>query len=330
MNTSPLNSSTGDVVTPESFGDRMDDPSLELNMAQLELLHNFCTSTCYTMSRNPVIQTIWRVTAPKIGLGCPFAMRAMLAMSAFQLARSQPEQREFYIAQANYHHDIALRIVTSILPGITKETCSGLYIFAALTCLISCAKPRPAGDFLFVGDRGIAEWLQLFKGTRFIVSQFLDILLSGPLEPIITSGKRRHDMRFSATNINPPYLQELRRVMFANNPALPHAAIYNAAIDELGRTFACLEEVSEQPHESSDVFMWMIFVPDEYLTLLSERVPEALVIFAFYCVALKQLEWAWWMEGNSSQLIAGIYQLLGVEHRIWIQWPIEQLGFVAT
>src|ERR1700733_5392887 len=37
-----------------------------MNMTELELLHNYSTSTAYTLSRHPVVQSVWRVTVPQI------------------------------------------------------------------------------------------------------------------------------------------------------------------------------------------------------------------------------------------------------------------------
>jgi hypothetical protein len=54
-----------------------------------------------------------------------------------------------------------------------------------------------------------------------------------------------------------------------------------------------------------------------------------LSIFAFSGVILKNLEFHWWMSGNSAHLLSSIYRLLDKEHRLWIHWPMIQVGWVA-
>lgn len=317
------------AVTPEASPS--DDASLDLNMNQLELLHNYSTATCYTLSRNPLLQTIWRISVPQVGLTSTFAMRAIMAMSALHLAHYKPAHKASYVAIANHHHELALRAVTGTLPNITKDNCEALYVFAALTCLISCAKPRKPGDFLLVGNRGISEWLQLFRGTRFIIDHADSVLRAGPLGPMFSIGHRRMQLREAAAIKNEDQLLDLRRLIDQQtNLSQETQNIYVEAINELSKSFAMSSELGPQGCESADVFVWVFRISDEYLALLSKRSPEAMVIFAYFCVVLKELEWAWWMQGWSSHLVSGIYHALNHEYRIWIRWPIEQIGFVPT
>jgi hypothetical protein len=42
------------------------------------------------------------------------------------------------------------------------------------------------------------------------------------------------------------------------------------------------------------------------------------------------LDSCWWMEGWATHLIAKIYHLLDEEHRLWIRWPIEEIGWIPS
>lgn len=301
-----------------------------MGMTELELLHNYSTSTSYTLSRHPVLQSVWRIIVPQIGFSSIYVMRAILALSALHLAYHRPTQKEFYISQALLHHETALRIANSILPDITQENCSGLYLFAALTCLISCAKPRIPGDFLLVGERGISDWLILFRGTRLIIDSADGNLKSGPLEPMFRIGARRAQLREIGLNTNHDHLLELQRLIKETVTDQRMLETYETAINEMGKSFATVYSIGSQSCETSDVFIWLFLVPDEFLELLSQRQPGALCIFAYYCVVLNQLDSMWWIKGWSTHLISGIYHSLDYEHQHWIQWPIEQIGWIPS
>lgn len=261
-----------------------------MNMTELELLHNYSTSTAYTLSRHPVVQSVWRVTVPQIGFSSTYVMRAILALSALHLAYYRPTQKEFYISQALLLHETALRMANPILPDITQENCSSLYLFAALTCLISCAKPRIPGDFLLVGESGISDWLILFRGTRLIIYSEIETLKSGPLGPMFSIGSRRFKLREKGSGANDDE--------------------HDTAIHEIGKSFVAINSLESETCEITDVFIWLLGVSEE-----------------FFSVVLHRLNSVWWVEGWSTHLISSIYHALDHEHQHWIQWPIEQLGW---
>lgn len=298
-----------------------------MNMTELELLHNYSTSTAYTLSRHPVVQSVWRVIVPQIGFSSTYVMRAILALSALHLAYYRPTQKDFYIGQALLLHDTALRMANPILPDITPENCSSLYLFAALTCLISCAKPRIPGDFLLVGKSGISEWLNLFRGTRLIIYSEIGTLMSGPLGPMFSIGSRRLGLREMGLGANDEHLLELQRLIKETVTEQKRLETYDTAIHEIGKSFVTINSLEPERCEITDVFVWPLGVSEEFLELLSQRQPEALCIVAYFSVVLHQLNSVWWIEGWSTHLISSIYHALDHEHQHWIQWPIEQLGW---
>ena len=300
-----------------------------MNMTELELLHNYSTSTAYTLSNHPVVQSVWRVIVPQIGFSSTYVMRAILALSALHLAYYRPTQKDFYISQALLLHDTALRMANSILPDITRENCSSLYLFAALTCLISCAKPRVPGDFLLVGESGISEWLIHFRGTRLIVRSAEGTLKSGPLGPMFSIGSRRLQLREVGMGAKDgEHLLELQRLIKETVTEQKLLETYDRAIHEIGKSFVTINSLESERCEITDVFIWLLGVSEEFLGLLSQRKPEALCIVAYFSVVLHRLNSVWWIEGWSTHLISGIYHALDHEHQHWIQWPIEQLGWI--
>ena len=166
-----------------------------LNMLDLELLHNFCTSTCYTLHSDPTLKTLWRLNVPRLGFKYDFVMHGILSLSALHLASTRPEQREWYISHAMLQNQAALGLVTSIPLNITDENCSAIYLFSILTFILKLASPRKPGDLLVIGESGLQEWLILFRGMQAIIQASHEPLQSGVLGPMFSVGARRLRLR---------------------------------------------------------------------------------------------------------------------------------------
>jgi len=80
----------------------------------------------------------------------------------------------------------------------------------------------------------------------------------------------------------------------------------------------------------ADIFIQAFRVSKDYLFLLRDRTQEALAIFTCICVVLRQLESHLQMKGCGSHFIFRIYHLPDEEHRLWIRWPIEEIGRVPA
>ncbi|KAF8857555.1 hypothetical protein BDZ45DRAFT_674606 [Acephala macrosclerotiorum] len=308
-------------------------PLPTLNLIDLELLHNYVTSTAFTLHTDPAMKTMWRINVPQLGFQNDFVMRGILALSALHMARYKPERRDFYMSQAIIQHQAGLRMTTGLLASITKENCSAIYLFSGLTLYFTLASPRKPGDFLLVGENGIADWLYLVKGTNFIIESSEEYLFSGPLGPMFIAGRRRTEIKEQmlqecAGQDDP--LTQLSLLISETSPDRQNLHIYMAAIHTLRKSFVFHYKQAPAGHETGDIFFWVFKVPDEYLQLLKQHTQESLAIFAYFCVVLKRLDAHWWMEGWSTHLMARIWNLLDEEHRLWIRWPVEEIGWIPS
>ncbi|KAL3425534.1 C6 zinc finger protein [Phlyctema vagabunda] len=304
----------------------MNESSMSLNLTDLELLHNFTTQTFSTLAFDPLLRNLWRINVPQLAFNYGFVMRGILAVSALHLAYYKPSKREYYLAQAMRQHQTALNTGIGMLSNVTEENCSAIYIFSVLTFFFTLGSPRKAGHFLLIENNGIAEWLYLLRGTRTIVESCLDALRNGILGPMFRVGDRRLALYETA-----PGLEQLSELgSYAKNSCTDpeKLQVYLGAIEELDRSFALIYNSGVQSVETAHIFLWVFRISEEYLQLLREGSQEALAIFAYGCVLLKHLDCHWWMDGWSTHLISRTYYLLDEEHRLWIRWPIEEIGWI--
>lgn len=184
-------------------------------------------------------------------------------------------------------------------------------------------------DTLFSDENtGLVEWISVLRGTRAVIESSSQTLLhDGPLGPLFTIGQRRVQAQASSS-AHTDYLCELQRLVNEATTNSDEIDTYNQSINSLRLTFNVVFNKQPDTYEDTDVFVWLYKLSDHFLELLSQKKPEALVILAHFSVLLKQLDDRWWINGWSTRLISQIYRALGEEYRLWIVWPIREVGWV--
>ncbi|RDI88019.1 hypothetical protein Vi05172_g1833 [Venturia inaequalis] len=291
------------------------------DMLQLELLHNWTTSTCYTLS--PDAREEYRIEAPKFAFSHPFVMHAIMAISALHLAYLRRDRREFYLFHAKAHHEAGLRIASGVLSAMDDKSCVAMWVFSTLCCVFATARPRNFGDFVIVGEKGQADWFIILRGSRHILESSSDALLNSPFGPMFQIGAARGKLREKATLDN-DVTASLRQNIVDSGLDEGTLALYNAAIDELRKSFAVV--YSQTKAELGDVFRWLWCIDDGFIRHLQDKKPAALSILAYFAVLTHSFSSLWWMEGFSRHIVATVYRFLDHSHRHWIRWPIQEVG----
>ncbi|KAL6884438.1 hypothetical protein GGI43DRAFT_419517 [Trichoderma evansii] len=311
----------------------------QLNMLDLELLHNFSIVTHSTLSNDSLLQQLWKITIPKIGLQCDYIMLSTLAVSALHIASYRPAEKALYISKAIFYHQVASRKAMKELGTITSEIpierAEHLYLFSILTIYVALASPRREYGSLLLGESGCPEWMSLLRGTKSLLVLMGERVHTGPLSRLFVHGQKR--WLAMHPEIEPGYqdnlsdnspfvkLQTWLEESVANRETLK---VYLSAVSELRATFRLLEGGWQL--DGTDVFVWVWEVADEFLSFLEVPTQEAVAIFAHFCVLLKKLDNQWWLKGWGDHLMSRAYHMLDNQHKLWIQWPIEQIGWVAS
>ena len=81
--------------------------------------------------------------------------------------------------------------------------------------------------------------------------------------------------------------------------------------------------VNPEMNMSSRVISWFSTISDDYLYMLEEKKPEALVLAIYYCSVLKKLEHLWWLKGKAENLLNTLVDALGGGWERWTKWPVE-------
>lgn len=226
----------------------------------------------------------------------------------------------------------------ALMADPTPAEAESLFLFSALTIYFALGCPRRDDRFLLVGESGFPDWMFLLQGTRTFIA-IAGERLGGVLAPLIANAKDCWEARLGRPDAGAAVhrrLDELRDLVRRREPDPARRAAYGHALDELHRSFAIFTTAGHGDGDGgrpvrcdlTDAFVWIHEVAGDLLPLLREATQEAVAIFAFFSVFLKRAGSQWYVQGWADHLIAKCYDLLDAEHRLWIQWPLEEIGWI--
>lgn len=311
----------------------------------LELMHHYLTSTYMTLGWRDDLQDMWKMTIPKLAMRHKFLMHNLLSVAALHIASlssssslsssiSNPAEtratQSTYISLAIHHHNIALRDYSSRLQNITRENGASLFTCAALIVIssFSLAILRPQHDQeTTLSKKGPVEDFcglsVLLRGTKLVLGEMWDWVRQSEVGPIIMGQNSYHGVVLSDDIVAALGQLRERNELLLNHQSGRDKEAYTLAIDGLAD---CFQLISPQNAHKGTVLKWPIIVRQEFLALLGERQPMALVILAHYGVILHEIRDVWWVMGWGGQLIKEINRLVDDEWRSLVAWPMIRIS----
>jgi hypothetical protein len=310
--------------TPEA-----DNISFEWDPVALELMHNYSTATCFTLSDNPMLQSFSQLDLPNIGFSQEHVLRLILSLSAIHLSRFRPTKQTFYLAHAEKHYQAGFRIASRLLQDRKREDCQSLLLFATMCNIFRLAKGPSPGDSLFFDNNGPAEWISLFRGIKPLLEIYSEDIQNGILSSMIQAGISL-DSPDDTQLPEPDQLGRLRVMIDQSSSSQEDSQTLNNAVDNLNILFSPRIGSDGQRATLSmqSVGFWFYRCSYEFAVLLQKRHPAALTILAHACCALNDLSSNWLMAGWAPHLLAGIWEDLPPRDFPWIRWPIQQIGWI--
>lgn len=323
---------TSGISTPDTS---LSCESHEAIHEEARLLEHFQSSTCFELGYSAINISCWHSDVPELAAKYPFLQHGIIACAALHLAFLNPSEGQRYRLVAAHHQDIALPEFRSEIKDANISNYLALLAFTQLLITHCFAADQHDEDLLLVqgqDDLSLPDWLQVIRGSCGIfkpVSQYVASLpnIAAMLElDLRDRSPERSD-----------YDRHLRGLFNLVNSNMAHNIEENfkgssshllSTLHLLSRAFTKAQEA-----QSRNVYglwaalqVWPVRVPQEYFNLLKQRHPIALILLAHYCILLLPLEVNWYMNGYSRRLITRIYGQLDKEWRLWLQWPLEEIG----
>ena len=294
-------------------------------MGDLELLHHFTTETCFTLSNQAQSHRLWQVAVPREGFQHAFLMHGILAVAALHLSGLKPEKQEAYRQTAAQHQDRALSLFRSVMPTITESNCHAFFALSSLIVVFAFAAPRARHSLAFTKDSDEpTEWLSLIRGVRSILMSVWPWVKNGSLGGLLPDGIEQPNPRELSEAAENQFHQLLRLCAGVSAEADVVDA-YRETIHGLRTCYVKLYTKAPTECEVSIAFLWPVMIPQNFVTMLNSRAPEALIILAHYCVILHHLDGYWWKSGWTGHLLDNIYRVLDESWHSWIQWPTSMI-----
>lgn len=282
------------------------------------------TRTTATLLSDPVKHKIFRDDYTEVGFTKPYVLHAILAVSALHLYHLQPTEPE-YIAQAIAHHDAAIRLVQPSLVKLTEAESIPVFAFTAMTAIYSLAETSHNRSPEVSRHRGdpIDEMLscfQLQRGVKAVIAPFYWYLCRSWMGTIIQYPKSHGDPVIAEVKKNIP--NDAALMDMANSIADPPSRdAYIHAVDTL---LDCIAIVAADRTDSSRyrfVLQWPIDLAMEVLDDIKKREERALVLLAYYTVAMSMSSDKWWLSKWPRILLPHILDILGNKWAEVLQWP---------
>lgn len=98
--------------------------------------------------------------------------------------------------------------------------------------------------------------------------------------------------------------------------------IFSSTLSHLSKLLTGLDTDAELVSLS---FMWVCDVPAEFIELVQDHDPLALVVLAHYCVVLHRLRERWWVATWGERVLDDINGILGVSWSRELEWAVKMV-----
>lgn len=243
--------------------------------------------------------------------------------------------------EATQHHEIAVAGFHECVNDISQDKSEALLAWSILNLLYVFSVTRQLADTVernsprLRKDRLLGtEWIPMTRGIDAVLGPYYDYLRDGRLNVLIDLGNW-DDINIDDIASDPADLDMCRlRELWEDTS---DADIYDQALSAMRkcRTYTLqFETMDIQTLQEwgcnrswAGPLAFIHFAPQQYFTLLHQRQPHSLVLFAYFGAFLHTLDDYWFLEGWGKDIVEVVDEMLGTYWRPWIYWPLESVGF---
>ncbi|KAF4630607.1 hypothetical protein G7Y89_g7530 [Cudoniella acicularis] len=261
-------------------------------------------------------------------------MHQILSLSAFNIAVLRPQDAAKYRYLSDRHAMKALSLFQPQINNLTETNCQACFLFSLVTFIQAWTSQditQPSTLFFIptnLDENGeFIQWARLYRGHQEIIRLYFVVLIGGPLRPLFEPWLTLpEDRPMPLLEEEYKHLSEFTEV-WKSSVSIPDTQkeILTNAHKDLMRIFSIFAFEPQIPKLAA-VMSWFSRIVDDFLVLLEDKMPEALLIVAYYCVAIKmQSGCVWWLTGKAEHLLRTVLDELGDQWEQWTRWPIEKV-----
>lgn len=292
------------------------------------------------MYQNSKLSMCWQILVPQLACSHPFVMHAMLSLAALHLAYLNRLDKTKHMADAAHHHTKGLQGFHEALGSMGSGNSDALFIWSILNLLYVFGMSGRLSDdvegvpgHISRKDRILgAEWIPMMRGIDAVLRPTYQYVKSGPLSHFMSLGNWVQLDPDKSPDPNDEHFSRIRSTWEGS----VDAQTYDEALQLLRKSRLFISQFDNLDAEAlmewgfnstwAGPFLFIHFAPQEYLTLLQQRQPPALILFAFFGTLLHTMDDCWFMGGWGRCIVEAINDLLESYWRTWIAWPAEVVG----
>jgi hypothetical protein len=311
-------------------------------------MHHFTACYSEVMTEHfDIMETMWQHEMPRLAFRSQYVMHGLLGFSALHLATVQSERALLLRASATNHLDQALGFYRQDTGPATAENSDARFTFTWLVAMFAYAIPSSVSPI-----DAMVELFSLVRGIEVVLQESLIWIIQGPFAPIITRALVESkglpadgsalSMAF-AFQSSTSHSNGMGCVLDGDLPegmdfGLNHLdfmiGMHNMIPEERRTCVLVLTELKQlyeqmlSSQASCGMSMVMCFPkqdPSLFSKLLKRRLPQALIILAYYAVLLDLLDSRWWISGWGRRVLSDVVGDLGDEWKSWIDWPMQAI-----
>jgi hypothetical protein len=256
-------------------------------------------------------------------------MYEALALSAFRLSIKHPSKSNLYLTESTTLQTQALNFFNASTPTVTQENLIPAFLFSAVLglhffCDTFSTRNPDLNTFL---DR-LVQSIRLLRGVRAMIGDSWEVIKSSDISILLQA----HEGPVVNRDDKVTHAFGDLRTKFSQSHTLSafESKVYCEAITGLIWVY------NSQPPESDSIYMddapnwrivttWPITISAEYMELLDDRKPEALVVLAYFSILLHGRRTFWAVGDAGRFLLAAIEEYLGEGWAEWLVVPREMI-----
>lgn len=304
-------------------------PGLAIDKAQLRWHYNtFAAYSLALLKEDPRrVELIWKGEVPLKATHDPWLDSASMAIAALHICHLNPPNPEDYYLAAFKNYHSAVVAFPKAVKDMTPENSVAILSFSLLLIIfqlgISCV---PGGGPMShaIPDIDAYNAVSAMRGTWSLIDQLNPHLSKSHLSALFTH--RRH-LRFETLDENHEkmleYLQELNATIDYELCSDDRREACNQAITVLRFWYSIM--AANLPTTWLLLLWWPAGVSPEFIQLLKERDPMALIIFCHWCAGMNTLPTIWYIDGWAKRMLGSMLKLLGPKWAFATRWPKNEV-----
>ncbi|KAI0400738.1 hypothetical protein F4802DRAFT_583837 [Xylaria palmicola] len=320
------------LVRPSLTVDSIVATGQTFKLHHLELLHNFRTDVIGGHLLDFGAIERYMNMAVAAAAQAPYLMDQVLALSAANMSAKRPHQRRFYRDEATHLQTRGLSLFNAAACTDVNDAFAGFVFSTLLSQQVLFDAFSTRTDFAAFLD-SLTAALHISGGVRVVSSR------SWPF--ILAQYRDQAGMSMPNDFVPDSGVVTLFTVKLCQLEALLVGANLSPSVsDPCKKALQFLRELSfdtslNPPRfcafRRTRIIHWAVITPTDFVKLLEQRQPEALVIVAYYALILHDTR-EYWLCGDDTGafIIRSITGFLGKRWAGWLAWPNEVIDSVDS